>query len=93
MDRSAFADRRLVQLLVETAEADRIPYQFKQPGIGGTDIGTIHLAREGIPSVAIAVPCRYIHSPAALLDPADLEHTVTLMAHSLERLPDAWSAA
>ena len=90
MDRSALADRRLVRLLVETAQELGIPHQFKQPGIGGTDIGAIHLVREGIPSVAVAVPCRYIHAPAALLDPRDVEGLVTLMDGVLRRLPQAW---
>ncbi len=90
MDRSALADRRLVRLLVETAQELDIPHQFKQPGIGGTDIGSIHLVREGIPSVAVAVPCRYIHAPAALLDPRDVEGLVALMDGVLRRLPQAW---
>lgn len=88
MDRSFIADRRLVKLLVETAEAHDIPYQFKQPGIGGTDAGSIHLAREGVPSATVAVPCRYIHSPAALMSPQDFQHTVTLMTQALQRLPE-----
>jgi tetrahedral aminopeptidase len=90
MDRSAYADRRLVQHLIRTAEENQIPWQLKQPGVGGTDIGAIHLAREGIPSMAVSVPCRYIHAPAALLDPQDLEQTITLMAKALEGLPEAW---
>jgi len=92
MDRSAYADRRLVELLTLTAQEHAIPYQIKQPGLGGTDVGTIHLAREGIPSVAVAVPCRYIHAPAALMDPADVLHTIELMAKALGRLPSVWGS-
>lgn len=83
MDRSAHADRRLVRILADTAEAHDIPWQFKQPGVGGTDVGTIHLARGGVPAVAVAVPCRYIHTPAALMDPADVENTIRLMSTAL----------
>ena len=83
MDRSAHADRRLVRILTETAAAHDIPYQFKQPGVGGTDVGTMHLARAGVPAVAVAVPCRYIHTPAALMDPADVENTIELMSQAL----------
>lgn len=89
MDRTFIAHRGLVRLLVETAEALGIPYQFKQPGIGGTDSGAMHLAREGIPCGTVAVPCRYIHSPVSLLSPADLENTVRLMRESLSRLTRA----
>ena len=86
MDRSFIADRRLVRLLTGTAKELDIPYQIKQPGVGGTDAGAIHLARDGVPSVTVAVPCRYIHSPVALLSLDDFDNTVRLMRESLARL-------
>jgi putative aminopeptidase FrvX len=86
MDRSFIADRRLLRLLTGTAEELGIPYQFKQPGIGGTDAGAIHRVREGVPSVTVAVPCRYIHSPVALLSLDDFDNTVRLMRESLSRI-------
>ena len=86
MDRTFIADRRLVDLLVESAEENNIPYQFKQPAVGGTDAGAIHLTKEGVPSAAVAVPCRYIHSPACLLSLSDLENTVKLIKATLIRL-------
>lgn len=92
MDRSFIADRRLVDLLVATAEAENIPHQFKRPGIGGTDAGAIHLARAGVPAVAVSVPARYIHSPAAILDLADFWNTVKLMQAALGRLPEGVQA-
>jgi endoglucanase len=88
MDRSFIADRRLVDLLINTAETEGIPHQFKRPGIGGTDAGAVHMAREGVPSVAVSVPARYIHSPAAILDLADFWNTVKLMQSTLRRLPE-----
>jgi endoglucanase len=92
MDRSVIADRRLVRLLVETAEAEGIPYQFKQPGMGGTDAGAIHLAKTGVPSVPVSVPSRYIHSPVCMLSKDDLNNTVRLMTATLQRMtPDVLS--
>ncbi len=89
MDRSFIADRRLVDLLIETAEAEGLPYQFKRPGISSrTDAGAIHLAREGVPAVAVSIPARYIHSPAAILDLTDFWHTVKLVQATLRRLPE-----
>lgn len=87
MDRSFIADRRLVRLLVDTAEELGIPYQIKQPGIGGTDAGAIHQTKAGVPSVTVSVPCRYIHSPAAILSLDDFDHTVQLVRQSFLRLP------
>ncbi|MCI0478903.1 MAG: peptidase M28, partial [Anaerolineales bacterium] len=85
-DRSFIADRRLVDLLIETAQENRIPYQFKQPMIGGTDAGRIHLTKEGVPSVAVAVPTRYIHSPVSLLSKRDFENLIALMIKALPKV-------
>lgn len=92
-DASMLADRRLVDLLIEAADAEGIPYQLKQPMIGGTDAGAIHLQREGIPVVAVAAPCRYIHSPESVLDLADLHNLTRLVGASLGRMPRVWSHA
>ncbi|MGD8397415.1 MAG: M42 family metallopeptidase [Anaerolineae bacterium] len=90
MDHSFVADRRLNRLLVDTAEANEIPYQFKQPGVGGTDAGAIHLTRAGVPSAAVAVPSRYIHAPASILSLNDFDNLVTLMKATLHALPERW---
>ncbi|MCS7062102.1 MAG: M42 family metallopeptidase [Anaerolineae bacterium] len=86
LDRSVIADRRLVDHLIATADKHDIPYQFKQPGIGGTDAGAIHLVREGVPTAPISVPCRYIHGPVAVLDPRDYRNTVRLTELALREL-------
>lgn len=86
MDRSMVAHPGLVRLLQEAAEGEGIPIQYKAPGLGGTDGGAIHLVRGGVPSVAVAVPCRYIHGPAAILNLNDLQATVRLMDAALRRI-------
>jgi putative aminopeptidase FrvX len=90
MDRSFVADRRLVRLLIETAEANGLPYQFKQPGVGSTDAGAIHLSKAGVPAVTVAVPCRYIHAPVSLASRNDLDHAIALMTAALVALPEKW---
>jgi tetrahedral aminopeptidase len=88
-DSSFIADPRLVELFTAAAREKGIPHQFKQPNIGGTDAGAIHLVREGVPSITVAVPARDIHSPAAILDLADFENTTALAREALHRLPRA----
>ncbi len=88
MDRSFIADRRLVDLLIETAEAEGLTHQFKRPGVASTDAGAVHLARQGVPSVAVSIPARYIHAPAAILDLTDFWNTVKLMRATLQQLPE-----
>jgi endoglucanase len=86
MDRSVIYDKRLNQLLIDTAEELGIDYQFKQPGVGGTDGGAITHALEGIPAAAISVPCRYIHSPAAMCSKRDYRNAIKLLGVTLGRL-------
>jgi endoglucanase len=86
MDRSVICDRRLNRLLIETAEDLGIAYQFKQPGIGGTDAGAINRTMGGVPVTALSVPTRYIHGPVAMLHKRDYRNTVKLAQAALSRL-------
>jgi endoglucanase len=79
MDRSMITDPRVLDFLRRTAETNDIPYQLKTRLGGGTDAGRIHLANAGVPSGVISVPCRYIHSPAAIMSRTDMAHTVALI--------------
>lgn len=93
MDRSFIADKRLVRLLEDVAKKHGIPYQYKQPGLGGTDMGAIHLSKAGVPSVAVSVPCRYIHAPASMASLNDFDNAVALMKAALLALPEKWPGA
>ena len=89
MDKSIVADKRLVKLLVDTAEQEGIPYQFKSPGMGATDAGTIHLTQEGVPNAIVSTPCRNLHSMANLLSLSDYDKALQLMQAALQRItPD-----
>lgn len=79
-------DPRLVHFLKETAEAENIPYQIRQPGGGGTDAGAIQRAREGVPVVSVSVPHRYTHSPISVSRVNDWKNTLKLLHIALERI-------
>ncbi|MCA1954074.1 MAG: M20/M25/M40 family metallo-hydrolase [Anaerolinea sp.] len=88
-DSSTLSDPRIIQHLVRSAEAEGIPYQFRQPGGGGTDAGAIHKQRAGIPSVSVSVPGRYAHTPALVVRLEDWQNTLRLLHSALRRLtPD-----
>jgi tetrahedral aminopeptidase len=82
-DRATFSDQRLVRHLVQAAETESIPYQFRQPGGGGTDAGAIHTQRAGIPSVSVSVPCRYIHTAAGIARLDDWNNILRLLYAAL----------
>jgi endoglucanase len=85
-DGSTLHDPRLVRFLRETAEADRIPYQIRQPGGGGTDSGAIQRALAGVPAVSVSVPHRYTHSPVSIARVEDWKHTIQLLHAALKRI-------
>ena len=70
-----------IKKVLERAEKDNIKWQYKKPIYGGTDAGRISLVRSGIPSGVIAVPCRYIHSNASLLNVEDIESAIKLVVN------------
>ncbi len=78
MDRTLIADPALLASLRKTARERKIPYQLRRTGTGGTDGGAIHLTEDGIPTVVMAVPCRYLHSPASVIELSDYHHLVDL---------------
>ncbi len=92
MDRSMVSHPGMLRLLRETAEAEGIRVQYKAPGLGGTDSGAIHLTRAGVPAITVAVPCRYIHGPAAILNLNDLADMVKLVAAALRRIDAGYLA-
>jgi len=85
-DGSTLHDPRLVRFLQETAEAEKIPYQFRQPGGGGTDSGAIQRALTGIPTVSVSVPHRYTHSPVSISRLEDWKNTINLLHAALKRI-------
>jgi len=86
MDRSTIFSHKLNNLLAATGDELGIPYQFKQPGVGGTNAGSISLTGVGVPVASVAVPCRYIHSPAAMLYKRDYQNAAKLVEAALRRL-------
>ncbi len=60
-DASVIAHPKILKAITEAAEERKIPYQFKKIPSGGTDAGSIHLTKGGVPSGTIAVPCTALH--------------------------------
>ncbi len=73
MDSTMLTNPALVRWLTDLAESQGIPYQVQVMTGGGTDAGRIHIQRRGVPTVVLATPCRYLHSPNLMIDLRDLE--------------------
>ena len=92
-DSVTLSDPRLVRWMVETGKEAGIPFQFRQPGAGGTDAGAIHRTRAGIPSLTISVPHRYSHTAASVARLDDWKNTYALLHAALTRLTPALLAS
>lgn len=57
--------------------------QPKKATTGGNDAGAIHLSREGVRTVSISVPCRYIHTSSSIADVNDIENAYKLAEYML----------
>lgn len=85
-DAGTLSDPRLIRFLTQTAEAEGIPCQFRQPGGGGTDAGTIHKQLTGIPVVSVSVPHRYTHTACSISRMDDWKNTLALVSAALRNM-------
>jgi len=78
---------KVFELLVETAEEAGIEHTLGASGNStGTDADAVQFARSGIPTGLVEIPLRYMHSPVEMVDLADVEATVELIAAFAARL-------
>jgi endoglucanase len=85
--RGATLSPQVSELLVETAEANGIAHTVGATGnSSGTDADAVQFARSGVPTGLVSIPLRYMHSPVEMVDLADLEATVELIAAFAERI-------
>lgn len=66
-------------LFVRRAEEAGIPYQMEVLDGGSTDGRVIQLARAGVPTGALSVPLRYVHTPSETIDRGDVQATLDLL--------------
>jgi len=78
MDRRTVYDKALFERAREVAERKGIAVQIKRVVAGGNDSGAIHKSREGVKTIAISIPTRYLHSPCAMARVSDFEASAAL---------------
>jgi endoglucanase len=85
-DGSTLHDPRLVRFLQDVGGREKIPFQLRQPGGGGTDSGAIQPSLAGIPTVSVSVPHRYTHSPVSISRVEDWKNTLALLHAALRKI-------
>jgi putative aminopeptidase FrvX len=79
--RGATLSPRIFELLSETAERLEIPHTIEASGSRtSTDADAMQIARAGTPTGLVSIPLRYMHSPVELVELADVDAAVELVA-------------
>lgn len=88
MDRSTVYDKELYSLAFEIAGNEKLPCQTKTMIAGGNDAGAIHISGRGVRTLAVSVPCRYLHSASCVSEMSDLENSYKLVKKLAARIPE-----
>ncbi len=86
MDRSTVYDRQLYKLAFDIAKEENLPCQTKTMIAGGNDAGAIHITGKGIRTVAVSVPCRYLHSASCVIEESDFKNSYLLVKTLSKRI-------
>ena len=79
MDRSTVYDREFYNAALKSG----ILCQPKRAVAGGNNSGTVHLSREGVRTLAISLPCRYIHTASCVASVKDCENMLNLTKYMI----------
>ncbi len=86
MDRSTLYNAALYKKALDTAKSNGIKCQIKQAVAGGNNSGKIHTSVGGVATLALSVPCRYIHSPSCVADINDVNACFKLAQKMIEEI-------
>ena len=85
--RGASVSEVVFDLLVATAEAEKIPFSIEAASRDThTDAEALVNAHRGVATALVSVPCRYMHSPNEMVVVEDLDRTARLLAAFARRL-------
>lgn len=88
MDGSNIGHVGFMKHIKAVAKKHNITIQLDTTAGGGTDAGSIHVANEGTPTVAIGVALRYMHSNVSVLHTDDYKNSVALVTEIIKSLND-----
>jgi putative aminopeptidase FrvX len=81
----------LYKAFKELAERLEIPHQTEaMPRFSGTDAFALQIVREGIPSMVLGIPLRYMHTPVEMVAIKDISRTGRLLAEFIAQLGPAF---
>lgn len=77
----------LLKQVIKTAEKNKIPFQRAAASRAtGTDTDAFAYSNEGVPSVLISLPLRYMHTTVEMCRKEDVEHAIELIYQSVKSI-------
>ncbi len=86
IDARMITNPRFQRFALDLAEKEGIPVQEAVRTGGSTNGAPIHLSGDGVPTIVIGIPVRYIHTHYGFAAPEDLENAVALAEAVLRHL-------
>ena len=83
-DASVISNPKLRRAIESIAKKNKIPFTYDGLAAGGTDAGAIHLARDGVITMVLSIPSRYIHSHNSLVSLTDMQATVDVLVNFIK---------
>jgi putative aminopeptidase len=85
--RGSIAHPAMKRYLLQAADAEAVPVQLATHLTrGSTEAASIHLSRDGIPTISIGVPRRYSYSPNEVVDLDDLAGAVQVLTRFVREM-------
>jgi putative aminopeptidase FrvX len=88
-DSSALPNRKLTQLVKQTAAAKKLPLQTDLVQGYGDDSAELQRSNGGVPTVNLVVPIRYTHAHNGIMNRRDFDQMVDLLVALLQKLDQA----
>ena len=85
-DRTMITNPRFMKYVLDIAKEYDIPVQEAVRSGGGTNGGAIHLGKQGIPTIVIGIPVRYIHSHHGIMAFEDYQNSIELAVKIIENI-------
>ena len=79
------ADSKLTRQIIDCAKEAKIEFQMEAIEVRMTDAASVHNLKGGIPSIALCVPTRYMHSTVGVANTDDIEKCIALLNRVIQK--------
>lgn len=85
-DAGHIAHRKLAQFAKDIAKKNGITIQYEFIQRGATDAAAIHMHDQGVPTLSLCIPARYIHSHTSIVDKRDVLQCIKWLVAMIKQL-------